>query len=210
MGQSHKKFYSTTAAARLCQVSRGSVLRWIHEGQLNAALTLGGHHRIQAEDLSALLARQGVPIPEELGLSAGNSPQARKVLIVEDDPDMCRFIRQGLRGLTEPLICDEAHDGLQAGWLLRHQVPDLVLLDIHLPKIDGYAVCRLLKSENIFKNTRIIVSSTYSVEKEALVLELGANYFLKKPFTLEQLKQAVTEQLTSSRVKGNKGVHGSL
>lgn len=189
-----KQFYSTTAAAQLFQVARGSVLRWIREGQLKSAATIGGHHRIQAADLFEMLTKLGIPVPDDNG-SADEYKKTKRILIVEDDPDMCRLIKQGLRKLPGKIICDTVHDGLQAGWRLSKFIPDLVILDLHLPKVDGYEVCKFLKSEAVFKKTKIIATSTHTPEKEARILRIGADCFLSKPFNLAQLEHKVRSQL---------------
>jgi len=189
-----KRFYSTASAANLCQVSRGSVLRWIREGQLKAGTTMGGHHRIQPADLLELLQKLDIPIPPEVNsYPAVETP--KKILIVEDDPDICRLVKQGLRKLPFKTECEFAYDGLQAGWRLSKVVPDLVILDLHLPKVDGYDVCKFLKSEPAFKKTKIIAISTHTPEKEVRILKLGADCFLSKPFSLVQLEKIVRQQL---------------
>ena len=92
-------------------------------------------------------------------------------------------------------MVEDAEDGLQAGWILSRFVPDLVLLDLHLPKVDGYDVCEFLKSEPAFKKTKIIAMSTHTPEKEARILKLGADSFLSKPFELSDLERSMRRQL---------------
>lgn len=192
------KFISTAQAARYCQVSRGSMLRWIREGRLKAATTAGGHHRIQLSELTHLMNQLGLPMPEEM-----NSVKTHKILIVEDDMPIRRLIEKGLSLLEISVETRSAADGLQAGWHLSRFVPDLILLDLHLPKVDGYEICRLVKSEKVFKQTKVIAISTYSAEKKQRILEMGADAFLNKPFGLQQIGQAVREiLLPESRKEG--------
>src|SRR3989338_3058279 len=68
-----KKFYSTSEAAKMCEVSTGSIVRWVREGKLKAAMTGGGHHRIASEELVRFLTSLGMPLPLEITESEGQS-----------------------------------------------------------------------------------------------------------------------------------------
>lgn len=183
-----QRFYSTSQAAKFCQVSKSSVLRWIQEGRLKAATTLGGHNRIQAEHLINFLNELGIPAFE---MFQQTFVPVKHVLIVDDDPDICALVKKGLSRLSAKMEFQIAHDGLQAGWKLSKFVPDLVVLDLHLPQVDGYQVCKLLRSEPTFKNTKILAISTYDQVKKEKILGLGADYFLSKPFKLQDIEETV-------------------
>lgn len=189
-----KQFYSTADAAKVCQVSRGSVLRWIREGRLKAATTIGGHHRIQSSDLMGLAQDLGVPVPvAEKNQGIDQTP--KKILIVEDDIDICRLVERALEQIPAETKCRVARDGLHAGWVLSKFIPDLVFLDLHMPNIDGYEVCKLLRSEPAFEQTKIVAISTFETEKKERILSLGAHYFLSKPFEIEEIEDVIQKQL---------------
>ena len=102
-----------------------------------------------------------------------------KLLIAEDD----LHIRQGLATLleSEGYECIEAADGDQAWQLYQQHEPDLVLLDIMMPKQDGYSVCRRIRQHN--EQLPVIFISAKSEEiDQVLGLELGADDYIKKPF----------------------------
>lgn len=102
-----------------------------------------------------------------------------KVLIAEDDLN----IRQGLADLleTEGYQCEQAVDGEQALQLFEQVQPDLILLDIMMPKVDGYSVCR--KIRQVDENIPVIFITAKSEEiDQVLGLELGADDYIKKPF----------------------------
>lgn len=195
------QYYSTTAAAKLCQASRGSVLRWVHEGRLKASVTPGGHHRIHASDLEEFLKQLGISAPADFR----EFIPVNKILIVEDDPDMCRFIKKALSKLPARIESQTANDGLQAGWYLSKSVPDLVILDLHLPKVDGFEVCKFLKSEPVFSKTKILAVSTYNAEKKERILKLGADCFLGKPFTFQAITQIIERLLGNGKTVFEKG-----
>ncbi|MEH6579160.1 MAG: response regulator transcription factor [Amphritea sp.] len=102
-----------------------------------------------------------------------------KLLIAEDD----LHIRQGLKALleTEGYHCIEAADGEQAWQLYQQQQPDLVLLDIMMPKQDGYALCRRIRQHNEQLPVIFITAKSEEID-QVLGLELGADDYIKKPF----------------------------
>ncbi len=102
-----------------------------------------------------------------------------KLLIAEDD----LHIRQGLKALLEGegYHCIEAADGEQAWQLFQQQQPDLVLLDIMMPKQDGYSLCRQIRQQNQSLPVIFITAKSEEID-QVLGLELGADDYIKKPF----------------------------
>ncbi|WP_290702037.1 response regulator transcription factor [Amphritea sp.] len=102
-----------------------------------------------------------------------------KLLIAEDD----LHIRQGLATLleSEGYECIEAADGDQAWQLYLQHEPDLVLLDIMMPKQDGYSVCRRIRQHNELLPVIFITAKSEEID-QVLGLELGADDYIKKPF----------------------------
>jgi DNA-binding response OmpR family regulator len=102
-----------------------------------------------------------------------------KLLIAEDD----LHIRQGLATLLEAegYECIEAADGDQAWQFYQQHEPDLVLLDIMMPKQDGYAVCRRIRQHNEQVPVIFITAKSEEID-QVLGLELGADDYIKKPF----------------------------
>ncbi len=102
-----------------------------------------------------------------------------KVLIAEDD----QFIREGLRELLEPegYHCVIAQDGEIALQQYQTEQPELVLLDIMMPKLDGYSVCREIRKHDEDIPVIFITAKSEEVD-QVLGLELGADDYIKKPF----------------------------
>ena len=107
-----------------------------------------------------------------------------RILIIEDDPAI-------LRGLADNLAC-ESHDVLTApdgesGYsLIRTHKPDLILLDLMLPRMSGYEVCRKLRAESIA--TPIVMLTARGDEADRIVgLDLGADDYVTKPFSVREL-----------------------
>ena len=107
-----------------------------------------------------------------------------RLLVVEDEPKLARFIEQGLT--EESFLVDVARDGEAALERAARTAYDLVILDLMLPGIDGFAVCRAIRSGGA--DTPILVlSSRGSVQDRVKGLELGADDYLTKPFAFAEL-----------------------
>jgi DNA-binding response OmpR family regulator len=106
---------------------------------------------------------------------------AQKVLLVEDDPDICELVRIILR--SENFEVEFAHDG-RSGLEKIHQNPyDLIILDLMLPKVDGWEICRRLRQNPASRSTPIIMLTAKGEEKDKVYgLELGADDYITKPF----------------------------
>lgn len=119
---------------------------------------------------------------------------AYKILVVDDEPSIVRLMefilaRQG----HEMLVAVNGEEALQA--VQTHQ-PDLVLLDIMMPRIDGYEVARTLRADPQTANMPIIMLSAKAQEEDIQKgIDVGVNEYITKPFSPEQLVHVVTEYL---------------
>lgn len=192
-----EKFFGTFEVAKMCYVSPGSVIRWIHEGKLAAAKTAGGHHRIKRDDLIQFLEGLKLPVPEALKEEKLSSPAGKlKVLIVDDEAPVRQMLSSFFKKYFPELEVDEACDGFQAGWKARETHPDLVMLDLMLPGVDGFQICRLIRNLPALQTTRIIaITALTDAASREKILSLGANDFLKKPFDTKLLKEKISGQL---------------
>jgi two-component system, OmpR family, alkaline phosphatase synthesis response regulator PhoP len=110
----------------------------------------------------------------------------RKVLIVDDEPDIVEFVQYNLR--KEMFETISARDGLQALQLARQQRPDLILLDLMLPGMEGLEVCRRLKAERDTASIPIIMLTAKGEEADIVAgLEIGADDYVPKPFSMRLL-----------------------
>lgn len=198
------RYFSTFDAARMCHVSPGSMIRWIREGRLTAAKTAGGHHRIRDTDLVDLLQSLQMPVPDELSVkkqdeSRHSHENSLRVLIVDDEKDICLLVRQVLELEFPGVNIEEARDGFEAGWKAHQFKPQLVILDLMLPGMDGFQVCRFIRNISELKKTKILaISGLNLADKEKKIREQGADDFLEKPFDLKKLTAKVSAMLLSA------------
>ena len=113
-----------------------------------------------------------------------------KILTVDDEPDVLELIRFHLS--KAGYIVVQAATGRQALEMIRDEKPDLVLLDLMLPDIDGFGVCELLRrNPNTASLPIIIVSAWGTPDSQSLGLELGALDYLTKPFSPRVLVERI-------------------
>jgi len=121
----------------------------------------------------------------------------KKILVVEDDPDLVELLSFNLRGCG--FTVSAAADGIDALKKARSIVPDLILLDLMLPELDGFAVCETLRREPATAAIPIIMVTAMSSHIARLTgMEAGANDFITKPFSPKQLISRVQDLLSKS------------
>jgi two-component system, OmpR family, response regulator len=126
-----EKYYSTQQIAEMCHVTRGSVIRWIREGKLQAGMTAGGHSRVPAAEIVKLLESLRMPVPAELaGVRMKALNRLSKVLIVDDEPSICELLELFFEQFFPEVEVKEARNGFDAGMLAGSFCPDLIMLDL--------------------------------------------------------------------------------
>ena len=183
-----KQSFSTSDVARYCHVTADTIRKWAEAGRLRVFKTPGGHRRIRRDDLLRFMKENSIPIHEDL-----ESPGI-KILVVDDEKAVISVIRRFLERAETPFQIEMATDGFDAGRLTATFRPDVVFLDLRLPGIDGFEVCRRIKHHPITEATQVIaMTGYYQGEAAQRVLDMGATMLLQKPFTPEDLKRALSK-----------------
>ena len=118
----------------------------------------------------------------------------KKILIVDDEADIIEILQFMLE--ANGYECVTAMDGEEGLKLAREISPDLIILDVMMPKINGYKISRLLKYDNKYKNIPIIMVTARSQEQDKLIgEETGVNEYISKPFELEEILAVVKKYL---------------
>jgi two-component system phosphate regulon response regulator PhoB len=118
----------------------------------------------------------------------------RLVLFVDDEPSLRKTVTSHLTSLGMDVVA--IGDGDSALEAMRKRPPDLVCLDVKLPKISGYEVCEQIRSDPAFDDVVVLMTShRVSLEARAYSYEAGANAYLGKPYTMDQLARAVRRLL---------------
>lgn len=186
-----KTLLTTGDIARHCQVTQRTVHNWICRGHLPTSRTPGGHQRVRADDFRAFLQHHRLPSYGG-GQTAGHGSPAR-VLIVDDDPEIRRLITRFLLRLGG-YETDTADNGFTAGLEVARFHPDVVIMDVAMPHMDGLEACRRIKADPQTRAIRVLVLSAHSAasHREAAT-RCGVDGWLRKPVRLKELAERIAE-----------------
>ena len=176
-----KTVFTTGEAAKICKVSQQTIIRCFDNGQLKGFRVPGSRfRRIPREMLYKFMKDNGIPTD---ALESGR----RKVLLVDDDTELVEIMTKFLEedGRFEVKI---ATTGFDAGMLVKEYRPDMHVLDVMLPDINGKEVCQRVRADSTMEDVRILCISGMIEEDKIQDLRLaGADDFMHKPFDAEML-----------------------
>lgn len=194
-----ERVFSAHEVANICGVVNQTAINWIDKGHLEAYTTPGGQYRVYADVLAKFLQKQGMRLPEELKQILAEQARIERVLIVDDDMELNDLVKQYLDKRYPEFQVNQAFDGFDAGQLVSEFKPDVVILDINLPGVDGLKLCKSIKAnENLSRPIVVAISGTDSDELQQRSEEAGADAFLRKPLNLEGLPTLI-EELAEAR-----------
>lgn len=177
-----KAYLSPAEVAELLMVSPITVRGWAMKGLLRAEVTPGGHRRFLRPEVERFVREREV----------GERSRLLKVLIVDDDPMHLEYLVELLSGIDAPVEIETARDGFEAGSKLAGFVPHVVLLDLMMPGVNGFDVCRRIKAEPATRATRVIAMTGFpSQENLQRIVEAGAEVMLAKPVDVPLLLHAL-------------------
>ncbi|MCH2115184.1 MAG: response regulator [Pirellulales bacterium] len=184
-----KTVFTTGEAAKICKVSQQTIIRCFDSGQLKGFRVPGSRfRRIPREQLYSFMRDNGIPTD---ALDSGR----RKILVVDDDEDLVELICDALER-NGRLEVRSVNNGFGAGMLIKEFRPDLIVLDVMLPDINGKEVCKLVRSETNMDDVRIIcISGMVESDKIQELHDAGANDFMKKPFDVDELINRICQLL---------------
>ena len=184
-----KTVFTTGEAAKICKVSQQTIIRCFDNGQLKGFRVPGSRfRRIPREALYKFMKDNGIPTD---ALESGK----RKVLLVDDDNELVELMTKVLEedGRFEVRV---ASNGFDAGMMVKEYRPDIIVLDVMLPDINGKAVCELIRSDPTMSDIKIIcISGLIEEDKIAELMTSGADDFLNKPLDIDELIRRVCRLL---------------
>ena len=184
-----KTVFTTGEAAKICKVSQQTIIRCFDSGQLKGFRVPGSRfRRIPREALYRFMKDNNIPTD---ALESGR----RRILIVDDDQAVVDLISDVLAADAR-FETRVVNNGFGAGMLAKEYHPDLIILDVMLPDINGQAVCELIRQDPTMAEIKIIcISGMIEEEKIADLRTSGADDFLHKPLDIDELIPRVCRQL---------------
>jgi len=184
------KTFSTFAIAEMLQVDPGSVANWIDSDILKAHRTPGGHRQVEIDDLLLFLKQHNMPVPTEL------QGKEVSILVVDDEEEVVSLIVRTIEIRLPQYTVYQACDGFAAGVLITTCKPAVVILDIHMPGLDGFEVCKIIKAKDHTEYAEVIAITGDDSEKvHKRILECGARICLVKPLDMDNLISEIEKSL---------------
>lgn len=184
-----KTVFTTGEAAKICKVSQQTIIRCFDNGSLKGFRVPGSRfRRIPRDQLFSFMKDNGIPTD---ALENGK----KKLLIVDDDQDLVELMSEAFErdGRFE---IRTANNGFDAGMQVKEFRPDIVVLDVMLPDINGKEVCQRVRSDSTLDSVKIIcISGMIEQDRVGDLRAAGADDFLQKPFTVDRLIDRVCDLL---------------
>jgi excisionase family DNA binding protein len=180
--------------AAACGVSPRTVTNWIRDGVIRAHRTVGGHGRVAVEELRRFLSSRGIPIPAELASDpvedGARDTAGRRVLVVDDDEAFLEVVRELLT--ASGFAVETARQGFLAGYLVGRRTPDVIVLDLVMPGLDGFEVLALLREREESRSIPVVAcTSLRGPETEARLKKAGFDAFVRKPIDFKVLIRTI-------------------
>jgi excisionase family DNA binding protein len=174
-----RSFFTTFEISQICGVNPTTVQNWVKGKKLRAFQTPGKHRRVRREDLIAFMKEFGMPIPADL---AQDPPL---IMVVDDEIDIMDMLEALMRSGDEDVNVVKAESGVEALLMIGERKPDLLILDIMMPGMNGYEVCQKLKSNLSTQNIKIVaITGDHNPAVEDRILNKGADLFFTKPLEI--------------------------
>ncbi len=178
MAADQADYLTPNEVAGLLLVSPITVRQWAQKGLLEAQTTAGGHRRFARSEVERFAREKGIELPN----------QYQKVLVVDDDRQLNNYLVALLETSVDDVQVHSALDGFEAGRMVQEHKPEIVILDIMMPGMDGVEVCRSIKADPLTRHALVVaMTGHHTTELERRVIDAGAKVLLKKPFSREDL-----------------------
>jgi len=187
-----EKEFSTLEMGRICNVAHTTVINWIERKQLPAHATPGGHRRVYHNDFIAFLKKFNMRIPPELQ----ETEKKPGVLIVDDDAELLAMLARAFKEHAPEFRVRTTRNGMDALMLVGREPPDVIILDVVMPNMDGLAVCKTLKAGEQSKYIKVLVITGKKLTEHQRAYFLDAvDGIFHKPFSAVKLVARAVQAL---------------
>ncbi|OGS37111.1 MAG: hypothetical protein A2293_12955 [Elusimicrobia bacterium RIFOXYB2_FULL_49_7] len=181
-------FYTTGEIADMLGAHPDTVRKYCDSGELRAEKgALSPHRRIKREELIAFLEKKGI------SKNIIDRKKAKKILIADDDPSVRDVIMHTIQLLSYPFQIEYADNGHQACIRAGSMRPDIILLDLMMPEMDGFQVLRNLRKDKDTQNIPVLIITAFDNDENLSRLSsLKVTAVLIKPFSIKELQRHIT------------------
>lgn len=181
-----KPYYTSIEVAALLRVSPVTIRQWAQKGMIDAEFTPGGHRRFLLPEIERFAAEYGISLHEDA------HGDVKRLLIVDDDEQLAQYMVELLATIAADqgteLQVEVADDGFEAGGKIFRFRPDILLLDLLMPGMDGFSVCQSLKKNSETRSIRVIAMTGLATDENVeRIIKAGAEACLVKPIARDAL-----------------------
>jgi len=195
MNKVNEEIFSIPQAAKRCAISRWTLMKCVNSGELRASRTPGGHHRILKEDLEEFIIKKKMyPLVHKRSSN-------KRILIVDDDLQIQKLLTVMLS--SDRYETETASSGFEAGAKVVKFKPDIIILDLFMPEMSGFEVCRQIKKYPETSHIKILALTGYdSEENRDRIMEAGADDYMIKPVGKDVLLKHIEDLLIEDSHNG--------
>ncbi len=188
--------------AEMADVASSTIRHYTDLGLLKVGAYTEGGQRLYAktETLEKLgkiqaLSRRGLTLPE-IKIAMEGKSKSKKILIVDDEQEVSELLVELLRNRFPDWQVRVAGDGFTAGRLIGEFFPDLIILDLMLPGVDGFHVCKQIREDPLLSGILVLAVTGYdSADMKEKIMKCGANDYLAKPMENREFIERVQKLL---------------
>jgi CheY-like chemotaxis protein len=175
------KMFNIEQVASLCGVDHAAINRWIAENKLKAVPTPNGH-QVMHDDLLAFMKKFFIPVPKSI------AKDTITVMAIDDEPDILAMLKAAFNQISPKIKFTAFSNPVDAISAIEKNPPNLLILDILMPNIDGIQVCTKLKTSRETAHIKILAITGKELKpQEEEFLSQNTDAFIKKPFSIENL-----------------------
>lgn len=191
------EFLTSSQAAEILEVSLRTVQLWVEAGTLRAWKTVGGHRRIKRSSVETMLEQRR----QQLNMPSTDRPL--RLMLLEDEKSMREFVKLQLETLDVPVEVVTAANGFEDLLAMGRKQPDLAVIDLMMPGMDGFEMVRALSNTDALRSNQIIVVTKLSDEEisQRGGLPEGVTV-LNKPITSVKLNAVFAEKTALLQAAG--------
>ncbi|MGB9641582.1 MAG: response regulator [Candidatus Ratteibacteria bacterium] len=186
------EFYTTGQIARILNCSRVTVFHWIRSGKISAIKTIGGHYRIPKNKIDNILKSASTVLKKH--------GRKIKILIVDDEPHIVKTLVLFLQKISPSYDVYGTTDSFDAGRLVVTFKPDIAIIDIVMPGMDGFEIVDKIKSDPLTQHTKIIAITGYGTKENIeKIKHKGASVCVMKPFDYYEIADLIKKLVSETK-----------
>lgn len=197
-----KKLLKISEVAKLVGVLPSTIRYYTDIGLLKSkGETKGGHRLYDANEVTIIvnkikfLSSKGLTM-EEIKKEILTKADSKKILVIDDEPEVGNLVKDVVAEKFPSAEVKVVLDGFTAGQVLSQYLPDLIILDLMLPGINGFEVCKQIRRMKFLNGVKILAVTGYdTTENRARIIEAGADDYLAKPMDINALSQKIKNML---------------